>query len=49
LSFREISIAPIPCPNALEDPSKNIILVSSSSFSLKGNKISSSGNSGYIG
>ena len=47
----DISTAPILCPSALEDPSKNRIQVSSSSssFSLKRDKISSSRNSGCIG
>ena len=38
----EISTAPIPCPNALEDLSKYRIHVSLSSSSLKRDKISSS-------
>ena len=44
----EISTTPIPCPSALEDPSKNRTHVSSSSSFLKRDKISSSGNLGCI-
>jgi len=47
----EISTAPIPCPNPLEDPSKNKVhFLSSSVLSSMANRviISSSENSGCI-